>query len=244
MADHVIDCHVLTLPRFDSRWVAELRTDLDREPVNQHWLPGIDGRLGDARAAGYSKGCAPFVTSADPDDRIMPGTFAALLKALQDNPSSPFAWAGEQMVDEQLKPWPMRPHVWAGGYDPISHVCKGVHVHGVKLYRREIVMPVLDMMRKAGQCCEFLLDLAIAKPWVNQSKSGPVTAENSAVINQRTNAPVHVPMVGRLWRQHSHNGFRTFGKEDFDRMAQVLGFQTMDALRDTAVRECLPTPSN
>lgn len=144
MADHLIDCHVLTLPRFKRQWVAELRSDLDHEPVNQHWLPGINGRLGDARAAGSSAGIAPFVTSADPDDRIMSGPFAALLKARQDNPSAPFAWAGEHMVDEHLKPWPMRPHVGAGGYDPISHVCKGVHVHGVRLYRREFVMPVLE----------------------------------------------------------------------------------------------------
>ncbi|QHE85884.1 hypothetical protein [Hydrogenophaga sp. BPS33] len=226
MGHHLIDCHVLTLPRFDARWVAELRSDLDREPVNQHWMPGIDGDLAASRVAGFSAGSAPFVSSADPDDRIMPGTYAALLQALQDNPTAPFAWAGEQMVDEHLKPWPMRPHVWAGGYDPVSHVCKGVHVHGVKLYRREVVMPVLDMMSKAGQCCEFLLDLAIAKPWTNPNRS---------------TWPVHVPMVGRQWRQHAHNGFRSFGKDDFDRMAQVLGFQTMDALRDEAVRVCLPT---
>lgn len=230
MVDHLIDCHVLTLPRFDPQWVAELRSDLDREPVNQHWLPGIDGRLGDARAAGYAQGCAPFVTSADPDDRIMPGTFAALLQALQDNPSAPFAWAGEQMVDEQLKPWPMRPHVWAGGYDPISHVCKGVHVHGVKLFRREVVMPLLDKMREAGPCCEFLLDLAIVKPW----------EPHKSVQLPPSTWPVHVPMVGRLWRQHRDNGFRDFQPADFERMAQVLGFQTMDTLRDVAVRKFSP----
>lgn len=131
------------------------------------------------------------------------------------------------MVDENLKPWPMRPHVWRDGYDPISHVCKGVHVHGVKLYRREFVMPVLDMMREAGQCCEFLLDLALAKPYTTPPRAG---------------WPVHVPMVGRLWRQHGHNGYRSFGKDDFDRMAQVLGFQTMDAMREVAVSACLNTP--
>ncbi len=220
---HLIDCHVLTLPRFDPRWVEELRSDLDREPVNQHWLPGIDGRLGDARAAGYLKGNAPFVTSADPDDRIMPGTFAALLQALQDNPSAPFAWAGERMVDEHLKPWPMKPHMWARGYDPISHVCKGVHVHGVKLYRREFVMRALHGLREAGQCCEFLLDLAIAEPWTNPAPSI---------------RPMHVPIVGRLWRQHSHNGYKLFTKHEFDRMAQVLGFQTMDEMRTVVAERC------
>lgn len=224
---HRIDCQVLTLPRFDPRWVEELRKDLDGEPVNQHWLPGIDGQLGEARAAGYSLGCAPFVTSADPDDRITPGTFAALLQALEENPSAPFAWAGEQLVDEDLKPWRMRSHVWAGGYEPVLHVARGTHVHGVKLYRRELVMPVLELMRKAGQCCEFLLDFALAKPWTNPPRHA---------------WPVHVPMVGRLWRQHRGNGSRDFQPSDFERMAQVLGFPSINDLRDTVTRVCLGHP--
>lgn len=221
--EHLIDCHILTLPRFDPRWVAELHKDLDAEPVNQHWLPGIDGRLGDARAAGFSSGCAPFLTSADPDDRIMSGTYVALLRALQENPSAPFAWAGEKMVNEELKDLPTRPHVWPGGYHPVTHISRGTHVHGVKLYRRECVMPILEMMRRAGQCCEFLLDMALAKPWTNPPKSA---------------WPVHVPMVGRLWRQHGQNGSRQFVDMDFDRAAKVLGFDTMRALRDDVFLEC------
>jgi hypothetical protein len=213
---HLIDCHVLTLPRFPAQWVDEMRGDLDAEPVNQHWLPGIDGRLGEARAAGYALGCAPFVSSADPDDRITPGTFAALQQALQDNPCAPFAWAGEQLVWEDLRELPPRfRHVWRG-YSPMSHVYSGVHVHGVKLYRRALVMPLLDQMRQAGPCCEFLLDLAIIKPHTKPPRSS---------------WPVHVPIVGRLWRQHGDNGSRDITVRDFDRAAQVLGFESMAALR-------------
>lgn len=225
---HLIDCHVLTLPRFDPQWVEELRKDLDGEPVNQHWLPGIDGRLGEARAAGYSLGRAPFVTSADPDDRIMPGTFAALLQALEDNPRAPFAWAGEQMVWEDLRALPEKyRHVWSGGYDPVLHVCRTLHVHGVKLYRRELVMPVLEKMRQAGQCCEFLLDFELAKPWANTNRS---------------TWPIHVPVVGRLWRQHGQNGCRGFQPGDFELMARVLGFPSVNDLRDTVTRVCLNQP--
>lgn len=220
---HLIDCHVLTLPRFDPRWVAELRQDLDGEPVNQHWLAGIDGRLGDARAAGFSAGCAPFVSSADPDDRILPGTFAALLQALQENPAAPFAWAGEKLVDEQLQELPARPHVWPDGYHPVTHLAKGTHVHGVKLYRRASVAPQLERMRRAGPCCEFMLDLALVKPWTNPPPAA---------------WPVHVPVVGRLWRQHGQNGSALFGAPDFDRMAQVLGFDSMRSMRDGVYRAC------
>ena len=163
-----------------------------------------------------SAGSAPFVTSADPDDRITPGTFAALLQALVDNPAAPFAWAGEQLVGEDLQPWDIRPNVWRGGYEPFLHLTRGTHVHGVKLYRRELVMPVLESMKAAGVCCEFLLDYALAKPYTHPFPS---------------TWPIHVPMVGRLWRQHDHNGSKSFQDSGFDRMARVLGFESIKKMR-------------
>jgi hypothetical protein len=223
---HLIDCHILTLPSFPAGWVQAMQHDLDAQPVNQHWMPGIDGELAEARAKGFAAGSAPFVSSADPDDRIMPGTYAALLKALADNPSAPFAWAGEKMVDEDLKDLPMRPHVWPKGYDPLGHISRANHVHGVKLYRRDFVSPLLDLMRQAGPCCEFALDLAIVKPWAGTPSTWPV----------------HVPMVGRWWRWHGQNGSRGFRPADFERMAQVLGFESMNALRDAVTRTHLNGP--
>ena len=216
---HRIDCHILTLPRFTPEWVQALRHDLAGEPVNQHWMEGIDGDLGASRAAGFSAGSAPFVTSQDPDDRVLPGTYAALLQALTDNPDAPFAWAGEQAVFEDLTEMPVRANVWPGGYSPVTHVSKGQHVHGVKLYRRALVMPLLDGMRKSGMACEFYLDFALAKPW-----------EPEAV------RPVHVPIVGRLWRQHGQNGSRQFSPADFDQVARCLGFDSMATLK-AQVRE-------
>ncbi len=210
---NLIDCHVLTLPRFPQEWQDTLRNDLDGEPVNQHWLLGIDGDLAASRVAGYSIGDAPFVTSQDPDDRVVPGVYAALLQALADAPDAPFAWAGEQYVMEDLQEIAMRPNVWPGGYSPRLHLTKGQHVHGVKLYRRELVTPLLERMRTAGLCCEFFLDHALAQP----TRDAP--------------RPVHVPIVGRLWRQHPQNGSKRFKVEDFDQMAQALGFGTMAEMR-------------
>ena len=221
--EHAIDCHVLTLPRFDRRWVAELRGDLDAEPVNQHWMAGIEGDLARARAKGFSAGAAPFVSSADPDDRIVPGTYALLAQALRDNPQAAFAWAGEQLVDEALVDLPIGPNVQPGGYHPVSHIARATHVHGVKLYRRKQVVPLLEMMCSAGPCCEFMLDLALVRPWLNPPKLA---------------WPVHVPVVGRLWRQHGGNGSKLFARSDFDCMARVLGFESMAVLREAVYREC------
>lgn len=209
---HQIDCHILTLDRFQGSWIEDLRADLDGQPVNQHWLPGIEGDLAQARANGYELGDAPFVGSVDPDDRIMQGTFAALQFALVDNPAAPFAWAGEQMTNATLKPWPVRDNIWPDGYEPALHIARATHVHGVKLYRRSCITPFLAPMRSVGQACEFFLDLALVKPWVNPPKA---------------QWPVHVPMVGRLWRQHDHNGSRSFSKDDFTKAAKALGFESI-----------------
>lgn len=99
-----IDCHVLTMPTDHPQWSADLRQDLDAEPVNQFWIEGIPGKLGAARAAGYALGEAPFLSYADPDDRVIPGVYERLLELLIANPKAPFAWAGEQVVDADLKP--------------------------------------------------------------------------------------------------------------------------------------------
>lgn len=211
---HAIDCHVLTLPRSRHDWMADLRADLDREPVNQHWIPGIDGDLGAARAAGFAAGDAPYVTSQDPDDRVMPGVYVALRRALEENPTAPFAWAGEQLVDDDLSPLPLAPVLRP--YSPLLHVKSTLNVHGVKLYRRELVMPLLDGMRRAGQCCEFYLDLALVQPWTNPPPSS---------------YPALVPIVGRLWRQHPEQVSRCFAAAHFDRAAHMLGFESMEALR-------------
>jgi len=212
---HLIDCHILTLPRFDERWLDQLREDLDGEPLNQHWMEGIDGDLGGARANGYTVGNAPFVTSQDPDDRVMHGVYAELLQALEQNPHAPFAWAGEKLVDVDLKELSLPANVHPHGYSPKSHVKRGDHVHGVKLYRRALVEPLLDGIRDAGLCCEFYLDFALAKPW-----------------DRYAPRPVHVPIIGRLWRQHEHNGHRKFRASDFDHAAKLLGFGSIAEIRD------------
>ena len=133
----MIDCHVLTLPGDNPQWAADLRRDLDGEPVQQHWLPGIQGQFGRARATGYAQGDAPFVTFADPDDRVIAGTYALLLDVLAKAPNAPYAWAGEQKVDEDLAPIG-QPVVHHGAYDARRHRNQlASYVHGVVLIRRE-----------------------------------------------------------------------------------------------------------
>ena len=187
---HQIDCHILTMPQMNPDWVAELRRDLDAAPVNQHWLPGIADQLGAARAIGFSQGSAPFVSFADPDDRVMSGTFARLFQALQDNPGAPFAWAGEQRVDADLMPIG-QPNTQPSGYSARRHRNNlAGYVQGVVLIRRSAVVPVLGLLRQCGLEADGVLFAHLARLQVDLPTEGQ---------------PVHVPIVGRLWRQHANS---------------------------------------
>jgi len=209
MHQHLIDCHVLTMPADNPAWAQELRADLDAEPVNQHWLPGIPGEFGAARAAGYDCGSAPFVSFADPDDRIVGGTFAALLQALDQNPGAPFAWVGEQRVSADLRPLGV-PRVWTGPYDAQRHRnALQMYCHGVVLIRRALCMAALPLLRQCGMGADGVLLAHLAQP------HAPLPASER---------PVHVPIVGRLWRQHPggyHHAYTAAERERHQRLAGV-----------------------
>lgn len=181
----LIDCHVLTMPRHNPIWAAELRADLDSEPVYQHWLPGIAGQAGRARESGFSLGSAPFVAFADPDSRIISGTFAALLAALLDNPGAPFAWAGDQPVDAELRPVG-RARVLPQEYDQRMHRndLQG-YCRGVQLIRRSAIAAALVATRHCHVGAEGLFLAHVAQV-------------GAAVPEWRR--PVHLPIVGRLSR--------------------------------------------
>lgn len=205
--NHLIDCHVLTLPRARADWAAQLRADLNAEPVNQHWLAGIEGRFGLARANGYALGSAPFLSWADPDDRIVGGTFACLLAALLENPGAPFAWAGEQRVDTDLIPIG-EPTVWPDGYNQRRHRNHLTYCHGVVLFRRETLMPALGLLRDCLTGADGVLAAHLARVHY------PLSPED---------LPIHVPIVGRLWRQHQHNGHRTYSASARSHDQRLLG---------------------
>ena len=203
--NHFIDCHVLETPEGRPDWAAQLRTDLDAEPVNQHWLAGVDGRFGAARANGFSLGSAPFVAFADPDDRVISGTFARLLAVLLEHPQAPFAWAGEQRVDAELAPIG-QPTVWPSGHDMRRHRNHPSYCHGIVLLRRELVMPVLGLLRESGIGADGVLTWRLAN-----------------ISGAPDSTPIHVPVVGRLWRQHRQQQHRTYSASDRARDQRLRG---------------------
>ncbi|WP_123812210.1 hypothetical protein [Ottowia oryzae] len=206
----LIDCHVLTLPGDNPAWRAELERDLAAQPVCQHWIAGIPGQIGAARAAGFALGDAPFVSFADPDDRIMGGVFAKLLQALQEKPDAPFAWAGEQRVGADLTPIG-RAAVWPEGYDQRRHRnYTGAYCHGVVLIRRSVLAPALPALRACHVGAEGVLLAHLA------GVHAPIPPGRE---------PVHLPIVGRFWREHRQAVHHTFTPADRARNSRALGFE-------------------
>lgn len=80
----MIDVHVLTMPDTPEEWVRLRRETLEAAveaagyPVHIHEVAGIPGHIGRARAEGYARGSAPYVTYVDDDDWVDPQIFAVL----------------------------------------------------------------------------------------------------------------------------------------------------------------------
>ena len=61
-----IDVHLLTLNE-PAEWRETCIASLEGAPIQLHMLPGIPGRIGEARAAGYAQGNLPLVSFVDPE---------------------------------------------------------------------------------------------------------------------------------------------------------------------------------
>lgn len=223
-----IDCHVLTMNYDRADWSAELRADLDREGVTQHWLPGIPGEHAKARAAGFRLGTHEYVTKADPDDRIAGGgVYRKLYEALEQHPFAPFAWAGEMPVDEHLTPIDA-PNLVRDGYKPRYLANSPMYVHGVVLYRRalvERVLPTIEAMQgDEGLISDWVLDLLLAAP----HRERPPDWQ-----------PVHVPIIGRFWRQHDGQAHNSIGAAHVEAARRITGVaaQTLTITRRTPQRK-------
>lgn len=85
----MLDVHVLVMDYTPPDWVAQCRESIETAiaragfPVFAHFLPGIPGHIGRARAAGYGMGTQSFVTYVDDDDYLLPDGLAVLKGALE-----------------------------------------------------------------------------------------------------------------------------------------------------------------
>jgi hypothetical protein len=176
-----IDVHLLTLDE-PGHWREECLASLAGAPIRLHLLPGIPGRVGKARAAGFARGTLALVSFVDPDDRYEARAFAHLADALDACPSAVLAYTDEALIDEHGDSLGVR----RLAYSAFQHAHSASHVHGLIVMRRSAVDPVLTRIADLDAGADWLLTRLVA----------------------RQGSVLHLPLVGRHWRQHPNQHHR------------------------------------
>ena len=189
-----IDVHLLTLNE-PAQWRAACIASLDGAPIQLHVVPGIPGRIGEARAAGYAQGTLPLVSFVDPDDLYEASAFTRLADALDACPKAVMAYTDEALTDEDGRAIAVR----RLAYSRWQHANSASHVHGLIVMRRAAVEAALKDTTDINNLADWLLTLLIAK-------RGGV---------------LYLPIVGRHWRQHPHQSHRTGDPEAVQRIRQA-----------------------
>lgn len=84
-----LDVHILctnyTRPDWLSQCLGSVEAAVRQAPfeIGVHVLPGVVGHLGQARALGYARGTAKYVTHVDDDDFVDPDAFLILAEAME-----------------------------------------------------------------------------------------------------------------------------------------------------------------
>lgn len=177
-----IDVHLLTLNE-SSDWREACITSLEGAPIQLHVLPGIPGRIGEARATGYAQGNLPLVSCVDPDDLYDASAFAQLADALDACPQAVLAYTDEALMDEAGAEIAVR----RLAYSRWQHANSASHVHGLVVMRRAAVEAALAEITDINNFADWLLTLLAAK----------------------RGGCLHLPIVGRHWRQHPQQSHRT-----------------------------------
>lgn len=189
-----IDVHLLTLNE-PVDWRDACIASLEGAPIQLHVLPGIPSRIGDARAAGYAQGTLPLVSFVDPDDLYEANAFTQLADALDACPQAVMAYTDEALTDETGRDIAVR----RLAYSRWQHANSASHVHGLIVMRRTAVEAVADQFVALERRVEWLLTLLVAK-------RGGV---------------LHLPIVGRHWRQHPQQSHRSGDPDTVRRIRQA-----------------------
>lgn len=191
-----IDVHLLTLNE-PAQWREACIASLKDAPIQLHVLPGIAGRIGEARAAGYAQGRLALVSFVDPDDLYEASAFTQLADALDACPQAVMAYTDEALTDENGQDIALR----RLAYSRWQHANSASHVHGLIVMRRSAVQEVLDKLLVLESRVEWTLSLLVA--------------QRGGVL--------HLPIVGRHWRQHPQQSHRTGDPHALRRMRQTSG---------------------
>ena len=188
-----IDVHLLTLNE-PAEWREACIASLDAAPIQLHVLPGVQGAVGQARAQGFAQGHLPLVSFADPDDLYEASAFTELANALDACPGAVLAYTDEALIDANGQSLGVR----RIAYSRWQHTMSPSHVHGLIVMRRAAVEAVLSEITAIANYADWYLTLLVAKQ----------------------GGCLHLPIVGRHWRQHPQQTHRMASPDGLRRIRQ------------------------
>lgn len=169
-----MDIHILKMGE-PANWITRCKRSLPKDH-EIHVCQGIDAQIGKARIRGFSKGTSPFVSFADPDDVYEKSVFGKLEELLNKNPEFSFAYSGETRGDKK--------EVFNETYDVEKHFKSALHVHGVVVFRRELIEKTSSRI----EC--FMRRFEIYALTLLMLQFGP---------------PIQLKLIGRNWSLHEDN---------------------------------------
>lgn len=150
--------------------------------IDVHQIQGFHEQIGRGRALGFMQGSATYVSHVDPDDIYNPDAFAICADYMDERPLVHMVYTSETCLHpdgtQSRRRTPM---------DITRVLAEPSYCHGLRVYRRDAVMPHLDLLRNARRYCEWELVRAIIQ-------SGGRVA--------------HIDVQGRQWRMHGDQAHR------------------------------------
>ena len=185
----MIDLHILnhepsTRPDWWQECLASAKAAESSGTCVLHVVDGVGDSIGANRADAFRLGDQRFVAWLDNDDVLVPEAIPAMMKVFADRPEVCCVYSDHSQIDATGRTLFTRHR---GPWTPEFQLRHDDFPHMLAIYRREIVMPCLDVVASFADYSEFVLSgLAI--------KSGvfahcPVVAykrrENNYYVNYR-----------------------------------------------------------
>jgi hypothetical protein len=196
VSDIRIDAYMLTLDE-PPEWRQAALESLRGAEINLHVIPTDRGTtIGADMAHHFAQGSSPYAVILDPDNLYEPTAFAQLADALDQNTAAGLAYTDETVMDAQAENRTVRNLA----YSRYAHAHSPSLVHSLVVYRRCAAREHLESIATMHVYAEWMLTLHI-------TKSSPV---------------VHLPIIGRHWRQHPRQAHLKSGQTEIDAIRREL----------------------
>lgn len=168
----MIDVHVLLLPSTDRDLWMQCQQSLHDEPIALHLVEGVQGHIGEGRFAGFHMGASPYVSYVDPDDVVIPGGFAACMRALEQNPHACGAYTDELIIGADSTV--IKAGIWSGlDWNPLLQL-EPKYLHHICVMRRCFVERCSLELLNWHSMPEYVLKCMLTRfgPWIHVDQFG------------------------------------------------------------------------